>query len=570
MNYDMILIHAPSIYDFRNRDDILFAYLSNSDSVHVSPIFEMPPVGMLAINQYLKSRGFQVEYFNIASYMIRYPDFDVREFFEKVSSEFIGFDLHWLAHAHGSTEMAKLYKEIHPAAKTVFGGLSSTYYHEELVDYPHVDYVVRGYDTFLPLELLLKSKNNNNKLRTIPNLTWKNNNEIHVNPLSHKPSHYNAHIDWIEIFNHQRQNMTAYNIVIPQVNCEYNCKFCGGSRYFYDKYMSTRNVIRKTPEMLQRELQSIVDSQSNDHTITMINFWHEYRSIADLAVDVFRAENINTVHFSLHRLPDIEHFRSQVRSAKAIVELSPDSHDLSIAQAMGRGKYTMEEMEDFFDALLDDVFIFEVYFMIGLPHQSADDVRRDVDYCEHLIKKYRGKKVIPYICPMLPFLDPGCEIFDNASKFGYRILHRTLEDHRKALLNMNWKYRTNYETDVLNRDELVKISYEAIRKLTLIKNNFGILPTGIAHDIVNLIDSTCELFDEIESYEKMPESERKIIIEKNLKQKILMYNQDQLTTVRSQQRPVDFGFAKQQWFDTDEAINQVMCERPTVGLGRIA
>ncbi len=49
MKFDVVLVHAPSVYDFRDRDDILFAYLSNSDSVHVSPIFEMPPVGVFAL-----------------------------------------------------------------------------------------------------------------------------------------------------------------------------------------------------------------------------------------------------------------------------------------------------------------------------------------------------------------------------------------------------------------------------------------------------------------------------------------------------------------------------------------
>ena len=89
----MILIHAPSVYDFRDRDDILFAYLSNSDSVHVSPIFEMPPVGIYAIKQHLRNIGFNVEFFNVASQMLRYPDFDVELFFKKARADYFGVDL---------------------------------------------------------------------------------------------------------------------------------------------------------------------------------------------------------------------------------------------------------------------------------------------------------------------------------------------------------------------------------------------------------------------------------------------------------------------------------------------
>ena len=40
LELDLLLVHAPSVHEFRDRSDILFAYLSNSDSVHVSPIFD--------------------------------------------------------------------------------------------------------------------------------------------------------------------------------------------------------------------------------------------------------------------------------------------------------------------------------------------------------------------------------------------------------------------------------------------------------------------------------------------------------------------------------------------------
>ena len=74
MKFNMILVHAPSVYDFRDRDDVMFAYLSNSDSVHISPIFEMPPVGILAIKQHLQRCGHTVEFFNVASQMVRHAD----------------------------------------------------------------------------------------------------------------------------------------------------------------------------------------------------------------------------------------------------------------------------------------------------------------------------------------------------------------------------------------------------------------------------------------------------------------------------------------------------------------
>ncbi len=218
----------------------------------------------------------------------------------------------------------------------------------------------------------------------------------------------------------------------------------------------------------------------------------------------------------------------------------------------------MEEMEEFIDALLDDVYSFEIYYMLGLPYQTSENIMANVDYCEHLLKKYQGKNVTPFMCPMLLFLDPGSEIYDHPEESGYRIFHTTLEDHRQALLSMNWKDRLNYETRWMNREELVETSYKAVRALTLHKNKYGMLPDGISSGIVNLIDHTRELLAEIDAYQAMPEGRRKTEVGEALRKKISDYNARQFRNVKSQQRPFDLGFAKQQWFDTDEAFDRVM------------
>lgn len=559
MQWDVILVHAPSVHDFRQRDDILFAYLSNSDSVHVSAIFEMPPVGILGIQQHLQRCGLSCEFFNVASQMLRYPDFDVVEFFERTPARYIGVDLNWLAHAHGALELTRLYKEIHPEARTMVGGIASTYYHEELIEYPQIDYVVRGYDTLLPIQLLLEADNDFDRLATVPNLTWKHSGETHVNAMTHVPSTYTAAVDWARVFSPDRTGLTPYNIVIPQAGCEYSCNWCGGSRYSYKKYMNLKTPVHKPPHDLRRELESIAAS-SRAHTVTMIDFWHEYPELFDLAMDTFTDPTIDAVHFSLHRLPAVAKGRKMAAPAKAVLELSPDSHDHEIAKASGRGFYTMDEMEHFIDALIDDVYSFEIYYMLGLPGQTEASIWDTIDYCEHLLKKYRGRRVIPFVCPMLPFLDPGSAIFDNPDKWGYTIFHRTLEDHRKALLCSDWADRLNYETRWLSRDELVNVSYASVRALTELKGRYGKLPRGLAEGITSLIDATVSLLDEVRSQKEALRQGIDDPKTRELRRRIKEYNTAQFARVRSQQRPSDLGFTRQQWFDTDEAFERVLRE----------
>ena len=135
---DLFLLHAPSVYDFRERDDILFAYLSDSDSVNVTSIYEMYPIGFFSIKQRLREHGFNTEIVNLASLMLMHPQIDVDRLLARLEAPVFGFDLHWMAQCHGSIELAKKLKAIHPESLIIFGGISATYYADELIQCPAV------------------------------------------------------------------------------------------------------------------------------------------------------------------------------------------------------------------------------------------------------------------------------------------------------------------------------------------------------------------------------------------------------------------------------------------------
>lgn len=57
---------------------MLFAYLSDSDGVNVTSVYEMYPIGWFSIKQRFAEYGMDVKIVNVASLMLRYPDIDVR------------------------------------------------------------------------------------------------------------------------------------------------------------------------------------------------------------------------------------------------------------------------------------------------------------------------------------------------------------------------------------------------------------------------------------------------------------------------------------------------------------
>jgi radical SAM superfamily enzyme YgiQ (UPF0313 family) len=180
MKYDLVLLHAPSVYDFR-KNSLLAGPIS--DVVPSSPVFEMYPIGITGIAEYLESYGLRVKIINIANRMLMNEKYDVEAKLKNMNTKAFGIDLHWLPHAHGSIELAKIVKKLHPDIPVIFGGLSATYYHKELIEYPCIDFVMRGDSTEkLMLLLMNKIEQVNTHYADIPNLTWKKGSDIGCKP----------------------------------------------------------------------------------------------------------------------------------------------------------------------------------------------------------------------------------------------------------------------------------------------------------------------------------------------------------------------------------------------------
>src|SRR5690606_7028343 len=74
---DLVLIHAPSVYDFRQQ---AIMYGPISDLIPSSPVFEMYPLGFLTMTSYLEERGLEVRIVNLALRMMNDRKLDVPAF----------------------------------------------------------------------------------------------------------------------------------------------------------------------------------------------------------------------------------------------------------------------------------------------------------------------------------------------------------------------------------------------------------------------------------------------------------------------------------------------------------
>ena len=503
---DLLLLHPPSVYDFREKS---IFYGPVSDLIPSSPVFEMYPLGFLTIASYLQERGMSVRIANLAVRMMNEPRFSVPRFLASLRPKAVGIDLHWLPHAHGALEVARIVKEVHPDIPVIMGGLSSTYFHKELIGYPQVDYVLRGDSTEPPLHQLLHSFGDRRALRNIPNLTWKDGGTPQVNPMTFLP----PSLDYVDLRPElvvemamryrDRRSVMPFNgwwgnpitAVFTVKGCAYECVTCGSSKTTCAHLTKRTRPAFRSPASIAANVVAI--SRLMRAPIFLVgDLLQAGAAYADEVLSALHDADVpNELVFEFFDLPPLEFLRRIDASvAHWSMEISPESHDHEVRRAQeGEPSYDNAQLERVLaEALRLRSSRLDVFFMIGMPRQTYQSVQDTISYCEHLFR-ISDRRLSCFISPLGPFVDPGSRVFQNPESFGYRLFAHSLEEHRQLLLQPSWERILNYETQWMSRSELVDATYDAAERLNELKLKYGRITYRRGRQVASRIRAAREL-----------------------------------------------------------------------------
>ncbi len=477
----LVLLHPPSVLDFRERP---YRHWPMSNTVATSPVFEYYPLGFLTLMAHLERHGFSVRIINLAVKMAKSKSFQPSALLQKLRPLAFGIDLHWAAHADGALELAALCKKLHPDIPVILGGLTASYFHEEAIRDPNVDLVLRGDSTEEPLLALMRCLEKHSSPAEVPNLTWKENGEVRVNPLSYQPDALDIKIDYRMVMRHMLRDrdlrgnlltgyqwpVQAFNMTLWCRGCRFRCVACGGSNWA----LGRKNLAARDPEAMAEEIASL-----QGMTPFHVGFPGDVR-MGDWQT-LFAALKKR----KLRRAPGLELFAGAdeefLREVASLgpqpeVAMSPESHDEAIRRAFGRcfSNATLEKNIADFLALGGNVRLF---FMTGLPMQTAESVRQTLEYCQRLFDRFSAypNSLDITLAPLAPFVDPGSPAFVYPQVHGYRIFTRTLADHRRAMRQLHWKDVLGYETEAMEKAEIADITTEACERLCHMRRDFGAL-----------------------------------------------------------------------------------------------
>ncbi len=520
---DLIFLHPPSIYDFRGKDVFLGPI---ADAVPSTGEFEMYPVGLTSIASFLEKNHYNVQIVNLAHRMMQRSRFDVERYIARQSATVFGIDLHWLPHAQGALAIAELVKRLHPNSYVLFGGLSASYYHEELIEYPFVDFVIRGDSTEEPVRQLLQALREESSLETVENLTWKRADGSAVaNPLTFIP----ADLDYVDVPDYRYamrsvfkygnlSNLIPYiewmryplTMILNSRGCTQDCSVCGGSASAYRRIGHRSRPAFRSPEKLTADVRTI--TSFSRAPIFMV---HDPR-IGGMGrcreiFDRFKKLDLpNELILELFFPANGEFFSLVEDSVRSwSLEMTIESHDEELRRVNGKFPFSNEVLESTIEgALAHGCRKLDLFFMVGIPHQTYGQAMEAVDYYRHLLERFgEGGKVHAYVSPLSPFLDPGSRAFEEPS-FGYEVRYRTLEEHRQALTQLSWKDMLSFETDAMSREEIARASYQVAGELNELKYKHELIDAATYAAVSHSLAAAEAVLTEIDRTATLPDEKR--------------------------------------------------------------
>lgn len=535
MDYDVILIHPPAIYDFREK-----AVFSGPIGYTVGGStgqFITPSIGMLSIADYLSRNGYSVLVDNIGERMVTSMSFDAERYIGNLSAKVFAIGLHWCVHSQGAIEIARLCKKLHPDAMVVLGGLTATVFHEEIVrKYEFVDAVIRG-EAEKPFLSLMRALEQQKELGVVPNLTFRDGEgSIRSVPLM-KPSVDLDEFEFtrLDLLEPKRAIFTpgilpSWTIPISR-GCLHNCVTCGGSAYSNRTHLGRERPAFRSPEKIAEDLQKLSEQGvqlvflCQDPRMGGKEYWR--RLLMTLQKEKIQLSQLTMELFG----PADEEYIKELSKIDVPIALtiSPESGVDRVRGAHGRN-YTNEGLFKTIELCKRYGISLGSFSMIALGNDTPETIRQTWEGWEQICSmNINGNAPVDYAFGPMILLDPGSLAFDRPTSYGYHLIFKDLEDYIKGMSLPAWHQWISYETKYLNRELITKLTIDSLEYSINLRERCGFYSkleadtarfcfVEASKETVNVVNDAMKLHDERERLKRLKSFEE--ILESKLNSKL--------------------------------------------------
>jgi len=145
--------------------------------------------------------------------------------------------------------------------------------------------------------------------------------------------------------------------------------------------------------------------------------------------------------------------------APLVLTMSPESCVGRVRKAYGRN-YTNEELFRTIKMCQRYEIPMGIFSMIPLPNDTRETIKENWKIWEQICltsEASGGKAAVHFAFGPMILLDPGSLGFDFPTRYGYRLLFKSLEEYIRGMSLPSWHQWISYETTVLKRDSITKL-----------------------------------------------------------------------------------------------------------------
>jgi len=452
-----VLLHPPSTY-----------------SGGANP-FSLMPVGIFSLAARLLEEGFDVEVVNVPLEAqltgARYADV-----LKGLEAEVYAVSLNWFVHADGALETAKLIKLLNSSARVVVGGLTATVFADEVAGSGYVDAVVLGEGEealvkYVRYALRGARPANWRGLCVREGRRWVRGGLAEPPPLDRV-----KYAEGLRVMRHAREYLKTgiFGFMPAQQphfwfptarGCLFDCIYCGGSREGYGFAMGRASMAARDPAAVADEMAQLselglrIARLTHDPQMLGNRWWRRlFEEVRGRGLDL-------KLYWESHRLPAPNLVREASKTFAALdAAVSPETASEEV-RFKAKRYFTNAALSKALDALRGTGVLVELFFLLGLPGETAETARLIPRFASKLAE---GREYVA-VYPLIPYtIDPNCPMALHPERHGVRLIFKRLGDYAKAAKGRRTEDFVGHETRELSRRQIAALIEELNREISRI------------------------------------------------------------------------------------------------------
>lgn len=303
--------------------------------------------------------------------------------------------------------MASFAKQ-HTDALVVFGGPHPTLCYEDVIANDCVDVAIVGEGESAFLRLVKNFEPGSSEyLRKVPSAVYASNGTITVNPVEPLIEDLDTvpYPDYEALVRPSPSELRDRFGVIVSRGCPYRCAFCVDH-----KLWRNRSRFRKAPYILD-EIRHLSKNYHLGHLFFQQDSFLNKRELAKTVASGLIDEEIRIAWSCAARIDQIDEDLIKVLKQSGLINvmLGIESGSQHILDIMNK-KITIPQIERCVHLLKDNGIMASGFFMIGVPDETEEDVRKTMEFMERLPLHFRSLSVFTPL--------PGIDLFDRCVELG--------------------------------------------------------------------------------------------------------------------------------------------------------